>query len=103
MALRQSNAGFLHRNRWWLIVLAIVAAVVILAAFISTRRSLVPVRAATATRGDITSTIDTNGTIEAVNNFEAHAPAPTTVKRILVKAGQNVKAGQLLLLLDNAT
>ncbi len=102
MAQKRTDTGFVQRNRWWLIVLAIAAGVVILAAFISARRSAVPVHAATVTRGDISSTIDTNGTIEAVNNFEAHAPAPTTIRRILVKAGLEVKAGQLLLALDNA-
>lgn len=81
--------------------MAIIAAVIITAAF-NTRRGVVPVRAAEVSRSTITSSIDTNGKIEPVDNFEAHAPAPTTVKQILVKEGEKVKRGQLLLVLDDA-
>ena len=35
-------------------------------------------------------------------NFEAHAPIATTVKRLLVKEGDHVRKGQLLLQLDDA-
>lgn len=83
-------------------MLAIVAAVILLAAFVSLHRGEVPVRADKAVRTDITATISTNGKVEPVNNFEAHAPAPTTVKKILVKEGDQVKAGQLLVELDDA-
>jgi HlyD family secretion protein len=37
-----------------------------------------------------------------LHNFEAHAPVGTTVKRLLVKEGDHVKRGQLLLRLDDA-
>jgi len=37
-----------------------------------------------------------------VQNFEAHAPIATTVKRLLVKEGDHVRKGQFLLELDNA-
>lgn len=53
-------------------------------------------------RGPIRSLISTNGKIEPVQNFEAHAPVATTVKRILVKEGDHVRRGQLLLQLDDA-
>jgi len=46
--------------------------------------------------------VSTNGKIEPVNNFEAHAPAATSVRRVLVKEGESVKKGQLLLVLDDA-
>ena len=48
------------------------------------------------------SLISTNGKIEPINNFEAHAPAAASVRRVLVKEGDFVKKGQLLLLLDDA-
>lgn len=85
----------------WLIIAAVVIAVVILAAFVSRNRE-VPVRAAKAERQTITATVQTNGKIEPLNNFEAHAPAATTVKRVFVHEGDHVKAGQLLLVLDDA-
>lgn len=86
----------------WLIVVAIVAAVVGLAAFVSLHRGEVPVRAGVAVRTNITSSISTNGKVEPIHYFEAHAPAPGTVKRVLVHAGDQVKVGQLLLQLDDA-
>jgi HlyD family secretion protein len=59
------------------------------------------VRTATVERGSIRSLISTNGKIEPIQNFEAHAPIATTVKRLLVKEGQHVRTGQLLLQLDD--
>jgi HlyD family secretion protein len=53
-------------------------------------------------RQDILSVITTNGKVEPRQNFEAHSPAPSTVKRILVREGDHVKPGQLLLQLDDA-
>lgn len=77
-------------------------AVVLLAAFISLRQTRVPVRAQTPARKSITSTIATNGKIEPVEYFEAHAPAATTVRRLLVHEGDAVRRGSLLLQLDDA-
>jgi len=55
-----------------------------------------------ATRGPIRSLVSTNGKVEPVQNFEAHAPIATTVKRLFVKEGDQVRKGQLLLELDDA-
>lgn len=59
------------------------------------------VRAITVQRGPIRSLISTNGKVEPVQNFESHAPIATTVKRLLVKEGDHVRKGQLLLQLDD--
>ena len=59
-------------------------------------------RVAKAQRGPIRSLVSTNGKIEPLRNFEAHAPIATTVKRLLVKEGDRVKKGQLLVQLDDA-
>lgn len=82
--------------------LAILVAVVVFAAFVSRRDDSVPVRTAVVERGKIRSLISTNGRIEPVTNFEAHAPTPTTVRRVLAKEGDLVKKGQLLVVLDAA-
>ena len=58
-------------------------------------------RAAAVERGPIRSLVSTNGKIEPIQNFEAHAPVATTVKRLLVKEGDHVRKGQLLLQLDD--
>src|SRR5262249_1959953 len=53
-------------------------------------------------RSTIRSIVSTNGKIEPVQNFEVHAPVGTTVKRLLVKEGDHVKKGQLLVQLNDA-
>jgi HlyD family secretion protein len=75
---------------------------VLLAAFNSMRGDVITIRAAKVARGNIRSQISTNGKVEPLQNFEAHSPVPTTVKRVLVKEGDHVKRGQLLLELDAA-
>lgn len=59
-------------------------------------------RTTTVERGPIRSLISTNGKVEPIQNFEAHSPVATTVKRLLVKEGDHVRKGQLLLQLDDA-
>lgn len=66
------------------------------------RQSTIKVREATVERGTIRSLVSTNGKIEPVENLEAHAPISTTVRRVLVKEGEHVRKGQLLLQLDDA-
>ena len=60
------------------------------------------VHVTTVERGPIRSVISTNGKIEPIQNFEAHAPISTTVKSLLVKEGDHVHKGQLLMQLDDA-
>src|SRR5581483_9098340 len=97
-----AEQGFFSRYRWLATALAVVVAVVLLASFVSRRDDSIPVRTATTTRGIIRSVISTNGKIEPAQNFEAHAPVATTVKRVLIHEGDHVKKGQLLLQLDDA-
>jgi HlyD family secretion protein len=99
--MTKSNASFVARHRWIVTTIAIVAAVVLLASFMS-REPAVPVRAVNAQRGTIRSVVSTNGKVEPLQNFEAHAPVGTTVKKILVREGDQVKKGQLLAQLDDA-
>jgi len=99
--MTKSNASFLARHRWIVTTIAIVAAVILLASFMS-REPAVPVRAVNAQRATIRSVVSTNGKVEPLQNFEAHAPVGTTVKKILVREGDEVKKGQLLVQLDDA-
>jgi len=102
MAQNGRKAGVIARRRWILAAAAVIVAVVLLASFAS-RDDSVPVMAVTVSRSTIRSVISTNGKVEPVENFEAHAPVGTTVKRILVKEGDHVKRGQLLVELDAAS
>ncbi len=101
-AEHQEHEVLSPRRRTWVILLLIAIAVVALSAFLSSRRTVVPIRTVESQRATIASSISTNGKIEPVANFEAHAPGPTTVKRLLVKEGDTVKKGQLLLQLDDS-
>jgi HlyD family secretion protein len=101
MPLNGNSSGRQPR-RWWVIALAILAAVIVLAAFVSHRDDPVPVRTAIVEQSTIRSLVSTNGKIEPVNNFEAHAPVSASVRRVLVKEGDSVKQGQLLVVLDDA-
>jgi len=80
----------------------LVVAAVLLFTGINWRHTGTPVRAEKVVRQEIASVISTNGKIEPVNSFEAHAPAPATVNKVLVAEGDHVKAGQLLVKLDDA-
>jgi len=99
MARESRNNG---RGRRVAIVLVLVVAAVLLFTGINWRHTGTPVRAEKVVRQEIASVISTNGKIEPVNSFEAHAPAPATVNKVLVAEGDHVKAGQLLVKLDDA-
>src|SRR6476646_10611234 len=99
MARESHNNG---RGRRVAIVLVLVVAAVLLFTGINWRHTGTPVRAEKVVRQEIASVISTNGKIEPVNSFEAHAPAPATVNKVLVAEGDRVKAGQLLVKLDDA-
>lgn len=93
------------RLRWkarWSVLGGVILATLILVLWLSFRRSQVQVRVAHAYRETITSSIATNGRIEPIDNFEAHAPLATTVKRLTILQGNWAKPGQLLLQLDDS-
>ncbi len=100
MSLTGNSSGFWSRNRWLLWTVGIVVGVVLLASFMS-RGEVVPVRAAMAQRTTIRSVVSTNGKVEPIDNFEAHAPVGTTVEKLLVREGDHVKQGQLLLQMND--
>src|SRR4051812_28828488 len=55
-----------------------------------------------AERAPILSSISTNGKIEPANNFQSRTVGPSLVSSVMVKEGDRVKAGQLLVRLDEA-
>src|ERR1700727_2886998 len=97
MAKQSPNNG---RKRIVLVV-GLALAAVLLFTGINRHRASTPVRAEKVVRQEIASVISTNGKIEPINSFEAHAPSPATVTKVLVAEGDHVKAGQLLLRLDD--
>lgn len=100
--MAKPNKNGSDRNRLIIALALIAAAVLLFSGWMKLRGTVVAVRAERVMRQNIASVISTNGKIEPVNNFEAHAPAAATVKRVLVNEGDSVKAGQLILELDDA-
>ena len=83
----------------WLVLAALAIAATW---YFSSRKGVLPVRAAAVERGTIRSQISTNGKVEPVTNFEARALTNASVQRVFVHEGQHVKKGQLLLQLEDA-
>jgi HlyD family secretion protein len=79
-----------------------VVAVILLLTIISARGDKMSVRSDVARHEEIVNAIVTNGKIEPEEDFQAHAPMATTVKKIYVHEGDVVKKGQLLVRLDDA-
>ena len=102
MARSSENRGFFSQRRWIVWSAGAVVAVILLASFIS-RDDSIPVMTARVSRNTIRSVISTNGKVEPVQNFEAHAPVGTTVKKVFLKEGEHVKKGELLVELDAAS
>jgi HlyD family secretion protein len=94
-----NNSHAPSRRRWLWPLLAVIVLLIFLS---FSRQTPLKVRAISVQRGPISSLISTNGKIEAIQNLEAHAPISTTVKRVLVKEGDHVRKGQLLLQLDDS-
>lgn len=91
---------WLKKNR----VVVILAGVVLIAVLLygNARKGAVEVRAEAVTEETIQNTITTNGKVEPQDNFQAHAVGPAAVRRIYVKEGDAVKAGQMLVQLDDS-
>src|SRR3954468_15647340 len=87
-----------------LVLLSIVLAVIIIAvvAVRSFTQDKLEVRVAAVNHQNLLSTVSTNGRVEPIELFQAHAPAPGVVTRIYVEMGQKVKKGDLLIKMDDA-
>jgi HlyD family secretion protein len=95
-----NNSNTPSRKRWIWLAFALLAGVAVLYSYL--HQTPIKVHAIAVERGPIRSLVSTNGKIEPIQNFEAHAPIATTVKHLLVKEGDHVRKGQLLLQLDDA-
>jgi HlyD family secretion protein len=89
-----------NNNRWLWIVMALLAAGIFYSVRMVTRTRL-PIRVALVQRGDIVSALSTNGIVEPITNFEAHAPYAGLVKAVFVHEGDRVPEGKLLIELDD--
>jgi HlyD family secretion protein len=89
-------------RRTWIAALVILLVIFLaVGAYVELRPRRIRVSVVMPTRQELSSSITTNGKVEPVHAFEAHAPLAVTVQKVLVKEGDRVKAGQLLLVLDD--
>src|SRR4051812_19668518 len=82
------------------IVLAVVALAIL--AIRTFTREVVEIRASAVTHQNLLSTVPTNGRVEPIEEFQAHAPGPGVIAKIYVEVGQKVKKGDQLLRMDDA-
>ena len=81
-------------------ILSLLAIVVVIAFIRSSTREIVSVRVSPVTHENLVSTVSTNGKVEPITEWQAHAPVAGVVDDIYVQVGQKVKTGDLLLKLD---
>jgi HlyD family secretion protein len=94
-----------RRKRIGSSVLWIAAAIALVVIFFTVRRftrDKLPLRVAESQVQDLIKVNSTNGRVEPEHIFEAHAPEATIVKEVYVHVGQRVRAGQLLVTLDDS-
>ncbi len=84
----------------WAIFLTVIVLGYII--FRSTRRDLIEVRASTVDHQNMVSAISTNGKVEPIGEFQAYAPAPGIIAKVYVEVLQKVKAGDLLIKMDDS-
>jgi HlyD family secretion protein len=65
-------------------------------------KDVVEIRVAEVTRQNLTSSVSTNGKVEPIDEFPAHAAAPGVVEKLYVELGQKVKAGDLLVRMNDS-
>ncbi|MGA3125807.1 MAG: efflux RND transporter periplasmic adaptor subunit [Candidatus Korobacteraceae bacterium] len=97
--LNSSSGG---ARRPWITTLVILLVIFIaVGAFVELRPRRIRISVVKPVRQEVASSIITNGKVEPIHGFEAHAPLSGTVQKMLVKEGAQVRAGQLLLVLDD--
>lgn len=84
----------------WGLILAVI--VLIIVGIRTLTREKVEIRVAAVNHQNLLSTVSTNGRVEPVEIFQAHSPAPGVVAKLYVGVGQKVKAGDLLVKMEDA-
>ncbi len=97
-----SNSSPGGERRPWITALVILLITFLAAgAYVELRPHRIRISVVKPVRRSLSSSITTNGKVEPIRAFEAHAPMAVTVRQVLIQEGARVKAGQLLLVLDD--
>jgi HlyD family secretion protein len=84
----------------WAAGLAVVIGIVF--AVRSLTREQVTVRVVPVTYQTLVDTVSTNGKVEPVEEYQAHAPGPGVIQKIFVEVGEKVTPGTLLVKMDDS-
>jgi HlyD family secretion protein len=95
-------SGTLSRRPWIVPVAIFLLLFLSVGAFMYLRPRRIRVSVVKPERQTISNSITTNGKVEPIHGFEAHAPLAGTIQKLLVKEGDRVQAGQLLLSMDDS-
>jgi HlyD family secretion protein len=88
-------------SRRWLWIGALVALVAVFFVARDMLREKLVIRQAQVTREMLKSTESTSGKVEPEKNYNFYSPLATTVKSVYVQPGDKVRAGKLLIVLDD--
>src|ERR1039458_2332077 len=89
MANGNSNSTPGGDRRTWIATIAVALVLLIaVGAYVEFRPHRIRVSVVKPLRQNISSDITTNGKVEPIHGFEAHAPLAGTVQQVLVKEGQ---------------
>lgn len=89
-------------DRRWLWGGALVLLAVVFFSARAFTRDRLPVKVARAERAPVNAFLSTNGRVEPVTPYQYPSPLATTVKAVYVQPGDQVPAGKLLVVLDDA-
>ncbi|HTQ95729.1 MAG TPA: biotin/lipoyl-binding protein, partial [Candidatus Acidoferrum sp.] len=87
-------------RNWTLILLVIAGIVAFFLIRASGRQPVAKIAATRPYRQSIMSSISSNGKVEPISPYIVRSQSDTFVQKVLVSEGQNVKKGQLLMVLD---
>ena len=65
-------------------------------------KDIVEIRVSEVTRQNLVSSVSTNGKVEPIDEFPAHAAVPGVVEKLYVSLGQKVKAGDLIVRMSDS-
>jgi HlyD family secretion protein len=98
--LKKDSMSFSFVSRRFLLLFILAAAVVFGLIKFSERQPVARVAVVAPTRENLSSSISSNGKVEAISPYQIRAQLATFIKRIYVVEGQQVKKGQPLMSLD---
>jgi HlyD family secretion protein len=89
-----------NRSRIWITILVLLIAAGLLYYAMPGNRDRIPVRTAQVDRQPLVDVIATNGRVEPIEDFQAHAPMASVIQDLPIRLGQHVSRGQQLVRLD---